>query len=244
MHPIQMNKNTLDKVLKNISKELMEEKWDSQIKNIKIDVGKAVKSKTPTPKVMFTTLAWLKMFHLVQNQKKEVGWQGTVTRQDNNFIIQDILVYPQIVSAASVDTDEKELGDWYTKLPDEVFNKLRFQGHSHVDMGVKPSKADLDMYETYLKMLPENDFFIFLIINKSLEMNMFLYDLKENIKYYTQDIQIITPISGLEKWYSKSTEQIIEPKRASKILSNTAYPEEYEYYGNATRGRGNRYGFR
>lgn len=45
-----------------------------------------------TPTISFTPLAFAKMMMLVEVNDKEVGWHGTVERQNNNFVITDIFV--------------------------------------------------------------------------------------------------------------------------------------------------------
>ena len=42
-----------------------------------------------------------------------------------------------------------------------------YAGHSHVNMGTSPSSVDLNHQEEILRMLGDNDFYIFMIWNKS-----------------------------------------------------------------------------
>ena len=43
-------------------------------------------------------------------------------------------------------------------------------GHSHVNMGTSPSATDTKLQEDHLAQLQDNDFYIFLIVNKKREI--------------------------------------------------------------------------
>lgn len=142
------------------------------------------------PIVYFTPLAYLKIIELVKENSKEVGWHGTAERfGEENYIVTDIVVYPQIVTAANIDTDDKEFEDWLFDLPIETVNKLRFHGHSHVNMGVSPSGTDLDHREKLTSQLnSEDDFYIFMIINKSHQVSFEIYDTRKNAVFDSNEI--------------------------------------------------------
>lgn len=157
------------------------------------------KGKTSTPvdkmTVLFTPEAYLKMFAVVQDHTKEVAWEGSVQRLgEDRFLIKDIYVYPQNVTAATVDNEKKlieELSNdtfWKDDLSDEVYNSLRFQGHSHVNMGVKPSSTDMNHQKIIAESLGDNDFYIFLIVNKKLDTNFFIYDKETATTYEDNDV--------------------------------------------------------
>ena len=70
-------------------------------------------------------------------------WQhGTVLRTENSksdsneFIVEDIFVYPQEVTGSTVTTDQEAYSKWLYELDDDIFNNLRMQSHSHCNMGV------------------------------------------------------------------------------------------------------------
>lgn len=81
-----------------------------------------------TPTISFTPLAFAKMMMLVEVNDKEVGWHGTVERRNNNFVITDIFVYPQVVTPTTVEPSQEEYNEWQTELPDDIHNSLRFMG--------------------------------------------------------------------------------------------------------------------
>lgn len=140
--------------------------------------------------VVFSPTAYAKMLALVMNFSDEVAWHGTVMRDGNDFYITDILVYPQEVTGVTVNTDQAEYEMWMMSLVDEEFNNLRFQGHSHVNMGVSPSTTDLNHQEEILEQLRDDDYYIFMIVNKKLEMFISIFDYANNIKFETEDVNV------------------------------------------------------
>lgn len=136
-----------------------------------------------TPTISFTPVAYTKMMMLVEVNNKEVGWHGTVERQDNNFVITDILVYPQVVTSTTVEPPQEEYNQWQANLPDDIHNELRFHGHSHVNMGTSASSVDTKFQQDIVKMINNTDFYIFMIINKKGEFNIYLYDGVLNLIY-------------------------------------------------------------
>ena len=158
------------------------------------------------PKIIISKEAKNKMDTLIKKADGEIGWNGTVIRNGNVFTITDIYVYPQKVGATTVTCDEKETGDWLNTLPDEVFNNLRFQAHSHVNMGVSPSGTDTVMFNKYLETLDDDDFYIFMILNKKGDYYIEMYDKTQNIIFYKKDIEIC--IEGVEEFWEEASKQI------------------------------------
>jgi len=123
----------------------------------------------PAPRVFYTDVAWSKLQLAIHHCAKEVGWFGTVERtQSGNFLITDIFVLKQEVTAATTEID----GDALNALYEELFqqgkdpNQLRYWGHSHVNMAVSPSINDEEMVQEYVEDLGADDFFIRGIYNK------------------------------------------------------------------------------
>ena len=141
--------------------------------------------------ITFTPIAYAKMIMLLQDFSSEVAWHGVVERpSDSEFIITDILVYPQEVTGATVNTDQESYQRWLMELDDDTANKLHMQGHSHVNMGVTPSGVDLTHQEGILAQLKNNDFYIFMIWNKSLKYTVKVYDLATNTLYENEDLYL------------------------------------------------------
>lgn len=179
----------------------------------------------------FTEIAWLKMQTLIQNFDKEVAWHGVVLRGDNDeYIVKDILVYPQKVEAATVESDDEKYPLWYGQLVDqpEVFNNLRLQGHSHVNMGVTPSSTDLAYYKELLADVPEDSFYVFIIMNKKGDKTIKIYDFVSNILFETADVDvsIIDEGHGLDQ-FLKDAKDFVKP-----AVHNTQPKYNYGNYNN------------
>ena len=159
---------------------------------------------------------------LIKKADGEIGWNGTVIRNGNVFTITDIYVYPQKVGATTVTCDEKETGEWLNTLPDEVFNNLRFQAHSHVNMGVSPSGTDNVMFNKYLETLDDDDFYIFMILNKKGDYYIEMYDKTQNMIFYKKDIEIC--IEGVEEFWEEASKQI-----KKEVPPAPANPYNYNY---------------
>ena len=182
--------------------EMKEEILDEIIKNAKEYIAKAKlsdgkfeyktnytwdnsESELQPINIEISAKAYVKMLTLVQSTDKEVAWNGTVERIDDvHFVIKDIFIYPQKVTGVKVTTDESKLQKWQESLDFDDFKSMRFQGHSHVDMGTSPSSTDLTQQKDFLSQLTNDDYYIFMIINKKNAFNAFVYDLKTNT-YYT-----------------------------------------------------------
>lgn len=183
--------------------------------------------QTEKPKVILSQKAYIKIKTLVSKATGEVGWNGSVTRNGNEFIVEDIFVYPQTVTPATVTCDEIETATWLMSLPTEIFNKLRFQAHSHVNMGISPSGVDTTMYSKYLQNLGEDDFYIFMIFNKKDEYYIEINDNKTNTIYYKNDI--IVEIEGTTDYWESVKDNIKEPKTVTPSESKVVnYPTKTE----------------
>ena len=158
------------------------------------DINTAIDTTNITrPTVYISTTAYLKMLLYIRDTNVEIAWHGTVERnqEQNWYHIKDVFLYPQIIRATTVDTDQEKYQEWLQNIEDDdIFNNIRFQGHSHVNMGVYPSETDLNMYNNFLQILPKNDYYIFMIMNKSGAITCFIYDLAKNLIYETADINI------------------------------------------------------
>ena len=145
-----------------------------------INMGKA-------PALWITTDAYCKMRALIAKCQDEIGWFGTVEEVEDGFMITNVMVPPQTVTSATVTSDEAEELKWRDALPDEVYNKLRFHGHSHVNMGVSPSTTDRAYRDEVIRNIPKEGYYIFLIANKKDEVSIEVFDLKKNIVFDEKD---------------------------------------------------------
>ena len=132
--------------------------FESALQNIKLSDGKINFCKSfgninRRATVYFTEIAWEKMQTLIREFDKEVAWHGIAFRGDDpekdEYTISDILVYPQEVTSATVTTDQNKYQTWLMDHEDDVFNNIRMQGHSHVNMSTSPSVVDACEYGDY-----------------------------------------------------------------------------------------------
>lgn len=185
-------------VLTNDLIEQIKSEFEEKLRSVKLSDGKLSYTKTFSYKghqskvsVMFTPLAYLKMILILGHCSDEVAWHGFVERQGKGlFLITDIEVYPQVVTGATVNTDQEEYQRWLIGLDDERANTMLMQGHSHVRFSCTPSSTDLNHQEQIISQLNGQGFYIFMIWNKKLEHNIKVYDLASNTLYENADVKV------------------------------------------------------
>lgn len=199
----------------------------------------------------FAEVAWAKMMALITTNPKEVAWHCFAHRGndltttlpsgeeiiDSEYVVEDIVVYPQLVSAAYVDTDDEEYMKWRDALSDEDFNRLRGQGHSHVAMATSPSNVDTELYRKFLAQLGDDDFYVFMIWNKRDERTIFIYDMLKNIMYETKDVTVVCRDDGLGiKQFVDSAADLVKERQNITAVSKPSYGGGYtgSGYGGTT----------
>ena len=192
--------------------------------NFEEEFKKAIPKNAPKPLVYMSSSTYLKMLQFVLQCDKEIAWHGTVDRKDNSFFIKDVFLYPQKITAVTVQTDDTKYTQWAEKLPDEVFNTMRFQGHSHVNMTTGPSGVDLTNWNEFLQNLLDDDFYIFVIMNKSQDLNIYIYDLANNLIYERADITV-------KVLFNKDTEMGYIKEDMDTYIEKPVTPTT-TYYGN------------
>lgn len=140
--------------------------------------------------VTYSKKAWMKTCLLVMNRNLEVGWHGTVRRSENpaEFIVEDILIFPQKVTSASTEPEDEDYVNWQDSLDAETFNKVRLYGHSHVNMSVDPSSTDMKYRADLLTDV--DDFYVFQIFNKKGYISSQVYDVKKGILYESDNVEL------------------------------------------------------
>ena len=173
---------------------------DFDIEDLKKEYSKIPKD-VKKPILMIDVDAYVKMLELVNQSPVECSWHGLVERnkENNSYYIYDILVFPQINSATSTTTDEKDFAEWQTKLimdPEFPIQNLRMHGHSHVNMNVFSSGVDDQYQKDLITKVDDGDYYIFLIMNKKMEICIFIYDFDQQVMFDKNDIdfQIISEI--------------------------------------------------
>ena len=180
--------------LQSVLKDFEEALFSGKFSDGKITFTKTTGKIDRKARVIFSQNAWKKMQALINEFDKEVAWHGVAYRGDDEskdeYFITDILVYPQEVTGATVNTDQEKYEMWLMSHDDDVFNNIRMQGHSHVNMSVTPSGVDNSLYDRLLEQLDDTMFYIFMIWNKKKEKTVKIYDLKKNVLFDTDDVTI------------------------------------------------------
>lgn len=133
------------------------------------------------PTVYFSDYAWAQLWTIINYCKDEVGWYGLVDEtQGGDYIIAEIFVPEQKVSAATTDIESEAMGKLAAELEaaGKDSSKLRYWGHSHVNMSVRPSGTDEDQIQEYLDHV---DWFIRGIHNKKGDSKVDVYDVENNV---------------------------------------------------------------
>lgn len=232
---IKFTEDVMNKVREMFEKELSEAK----LANGKFQFTFSAENKDEKAILYFTEMAYLKMTTLVREFDKEVGWHGIAKRGDdpekNEYFIEDIIVYPQEVTGATVNTNQQEYQDWLYALEDEQFNNLRMQGHSHVNMSTSPSGVDETLYEKFLDQLDDQDFYIFLIWNKRGEKTIKIYDMAKNMYFDTSscEVKVLDDGSGYYKFIADAKELVKNrpaQTTAVSVATSPAKPSQSQSY--------------
>lgn len=218
--------------------------FDTYLKNLKLADGKISFSKTfaadkKRATLFFTAEAWVKMVMLINEFSKEVAWHGVAYRMENDqekdeYIITDIMVYPQEVTGATVEMDTEKYATWLMENDeDERFYNIHMQGHSHVNMTPTPSGVDLNHQEEILAQLGDEDFYIFMIYNKSFRHNIKIYDLKKNTLFEDGDIDVKIHAAsvGFEEFMQDAKEMVKEKtSRYAPVSTYGQFPQSNKPY--------------
>lgn len=204
---------------------------NAKLSNGKLDFSKSFSGIKREATVWFSEPAWYKMQALIREFDSEVAWHGIAYRGDDpekdEYRITDILVYPQEVTGATVTTDQDKYQMWLMNHEDEVFNNIRMQGHSHVNMGVTPSSVDTALYDRILDQLDDTMFYIFLIYNKRGDKMFKIYDLQKNILFETSDVTVrVEDDFGLDSFVDE----------AKKLVAKKTYVQQQTGYGSVVHG--------
>ena len=214
-----------------------------KMQNGKIEYTESFGYKKNRAIIWLTSLAYNKILALLTEFSDEVGWHGTVSRiNDTEFVIEDIFVYPQEVTGSTVNTDQSLYSKWLYEQSDEVFSNLKMQGHSHVNMGVNPSGVDENHRAKILQQLDPEMFYIFQIWNKSLSIHTLIYDMKNNVLFENNDVDVRLVadenvaqfIADARKKVSKLT-AIKKPKKQEYLEQEIMYNQfdDYDLAGGA-----------
>lgn len=186
---IRIDSQEIDSAVEKFREAISKESFSDGKLKYELDLGN-VDAKA---QLVFSEIAYMKMWYLVASCDKEIAWHCTAHRGEgeHEYHVDDVFVYPQIVSEATVNTDQEKYQNWLYELGDDVFNNLRLQGHSHVNMSTSPSAVDNSLYERIRSQLEGDMFYIFLIWNKRGEHTISIYDYRDNIVFSNNDIEVL-----------------------------------------------------
>lgn len=221
-------------ILDQYTKEFYETLRSGKFPDGKVNFSKTLGTVDRKATVLFTELAWQKMQILIREFNDEVAWHGIATRceEKDTYLISDILVYPQEVTGTTVTTDQEKYQMWLMEQEDDVFNNIRMQGHSHVNMATSPSSVDLNLYESILDQLSGDMFYIFMIWNKSGSKTVKIYDLRENILFETSDVTVSIKDVGDMSGFLKEAKELVQRKTYTSTYGGNGYPHSgYGGYG-------------
>lgn len=197
-------------------------------KDVQEFIKKLSNNTVKKPTLRIDVNAYTKMYELVRQSSIELQWHMLIKRDKEKaeYTIYDIMLFPQTNSGTSTTTDQDEFAEWQMKLIQDLdfpIEDLRGHGHSHVNMNVYSSGIDDAYQRELITKLKDGDYYIFLVLNKKMEMFALIYDFDQQIIFETKDIdiQITNPDGDIRAWCS---EQI-------KKYCNTAKPKQtYSYY--------------
>lgn len=154
------------------------------------------------PSVYYTAEVAAAIEYIVGVQNQEVAWLGIVEIvSDNAYLITDIYIPTQEVSAASVDINEKDMAELAERIMADGhdISMMRYHGHSHVNMGVSPSATDQEHLSDYLE---HSDWFIREIRNKKGDKKVDIFDKTKSCVFQCVDTNI-WELLQTEEFYTK-----------------------------------------
>lgn len=171
--------------------------------------------------ILYTPEAYAKMIRLMFAFDSEVAWHCLVRRTDEpgEFLIYDILVYDQVVTGVTVNTDDKGYYDFLVSLTDEEAEFMHGQCHSHVNMSTSPSSTDKNHQNEIVQAMGRKGFYVFQIWNKKLEHTSMIYDFDNNIYYEDKDIgvEVLDEMWGtVESFISEAMKHVKKRETVSK----------------------------
>ena len=190
MKPIFISDQEKEKLIKEFTESLDSGLYDGSLSFTKSYIFDA--KTRPNATIVYTPEAYAKTIMLLSKFNSEVGWHALVKRGvfHDEYVIYDVIVYPQQVTGATVNTDDAGYAKFMIDLTDEQAEFMHAQCHSHVNMDTSPSTVDRHHQEGVLKCMNNEGFYIFQIWNKRLECTSFIYDFDHNIMYESKDIDL------------------------------------------------------
>lgn len=175
--------------------------------------------------IVFTPLAWTKMWLLVDHFNSEVAWAAVCERgeKEHSYIVKDVIVHDQTVTGGTVRTDPAEYDewlDWYRENDEETFFKISLHAHSHYVMAAFPSGLDTALQKDIISQLDGDMFYIFMIVNRRRDMWIRIVDHADGTTFLGRNVQWCVIDDGFHSssFINEAKEKVKErkPERAHK----------------------------
>ena len=144
------------------------------------------------PEVRYTPYVHKVIQHIVAHQPQEIGWLGLVDKTAYGYLVTDLYIPEQTVSAAETDIDQDAMAALAIEIDEAGLDpsKLLYWGHSHVNMAVSPSHQDEQQIASFVENSP---FFIRGIYNKYGDSKVDVYDKQSNTIFQCVNNVVDTP---------------------------------------------------
>lgn len=156
---------------------------------------------------------------IVDQVQDEVGWYCCVKKTSSgNYLLYKTILPEQEVNGATCEItaegQSKIMMDMVENEQDELFNDMKFWGHSHVNMGVFASGQDDIQIKEFCKN--SEDFFIRGIFNKKGDFKIDIYDVINKIIIKDAKLEVVRyPTSEREAFWKN-----IIDKNVRKLVSS------------------------
>lgn len=259
MQRLKISEENKEEIINDLIEQITKAKTVQELEAITIPKDKTFNKKVKKPEIYISANNLEKMFALVDECSTECQWHGLVKRSTEKiecFYIYDILVFPQINTCSSTDTDEEEYMNWLMKIMDDEdenkINHLRLHGHSHVNMAVFSSSVDDTYQKELLANIKDDDYYIFFVLNKKRDICILVYDYLQNVLFETKEVTIhlLDNMDIINEWakeqlkenckstyYNSYSNSYSWKNKNSKITTTAAYTnpyydnDEYDFYG-------------
>lgn len=138
------------------------------------------------PIVLININALNKMKEYIRQSNKEIGWLGTVVKENGMYNILDVYLFKQEVHETTTEITTDGLNEFAIEILSqedgmEIWNNMKMWGHSHVNMSTSPSVQDDNQMDLFTQNA--NDFFIRIIANKKYEFRIDVWDYEKGVIY-------------------------------------------------------------
>ena len=138
------------------------------------------------PIVSININALNKMKEYIRQSNKEIGWLGTVVKENGMYNILDVYLFKQEVHETTTEITTDGLNEFAMEILSqedgvEIWNNMKMWAHSHVNMSTSPSVQDDNQMDLFTQNA--NDFFIRIIANKKDEFRIDIWDYEKGVIY-------------------------------------------------------------